>query len=193
MPRFGETVYARIRSALFDKEESLMDVNFFVTRLTHGARVIEALVQNVPREQSRWRPAPGKWSILEVVNHLYDEERLDFRARLEMTLKDPKEPWPPIDPPGWVIQHKYNDGELKDALSLFLHEREMSIEWLSGLSDPDWHASHKHPQLGEITAGSLLASWAAHDLLHVRQIARVQWEYTAVRGQPHDVDYAGNW
>ena len=60
------------------------------------------LVSGLSLEQARWKPSLDKWSILEVVNHLYDEEREDFRQRLSLVLADPMQPWPPIDPRTWV-------------------------------------------------------------------------------------------
>ena len=74
--------------------------------------VFKYLFQSVSDEQARWKPDEGRWSILEVINHLYDEEREDFRKRLELVLKNPEEQWPPIDPEGWVVQRKYNQRNL---------------------------------------------------------------------------------
>jgi hypothetical protein len=42
-----------------------------------------------------------------------------------------------------------------------------------------------------MAAGDLLASWVAHDLLHVRQIARLRYEYVRKLAAPYGVDYAG--
>jgi len=53
-----------------------------------GANIFKGLTKDINTELAIWKPAPDKWSILEVVNHLYDEEREDFRQRLELVLKD---------------------------------------------------------------------------------------------------------
>lgn len=44
-----------------------------------------------------------------------------------------------------------------------------------------------------MTAGDMFASWIVHDLLHIRQLNKIQWLYTTDRLQPHQVDYAGPW
>ena len=51
--------------------------------------VFKYLYQSVSNEQARWKPGKDRWSILEVINHLFDEEREDFRncARLKASLK----------------------------------------------------------------------------------------------------------
>ena len=74
-----------------------------------NAERIRALAAGVAPDAARWKPDPETWSILEVVNHLYDEERLDFRVRLDTILHRPEEPWPRIDPQGWVTERRYND------------------------------------------------------------------------------------
>ena len=37
--------------------------------------VFKYLFQSVTHEQARWKPGEDRWSMLEVINHLYDEER----------------------------------------------------------------------------------------------------------------------
>jgi hypothetical protein len=148
--------------------------------------------QGVSERQARWRPAPDSWSILEVVNHLLDEEREDFRVRLDYTLHRPGEPWPPIDPQGWVTERKYNEQDLEASLSGFLSEREASLVWLRGLSAPNWQTAYES-SFGPISAGELFASWVAHDLLHMRQLVELHWAFTTAALEPYGVGYAGAW
>lgn len=169
-----------------------MNLIYYIDRLSGNVSVFENLVRGVADEQARWKPSPDKWSILEVVNHLYDEERDDFRSRLDSVLHDPKKPWPPIDPPGWAKDRKYNERELNESLERFLGERRRSVEWLKELKEPRLENSYEHP-LRVIRAGDLLASWVAHDFLHVRQLARLHWEYLNFISKPFDTKYAGKW
>ena len=52
-----------------------MDVRQIVARMEENAQVILHLAAGVSQEQARWRPTPDDWSLLEVINHFYDEER----------------------------------------------------------------------------------------------------------------------
>ena len=63
-----------------------MHGSYFTGQLTSNAGRFEALVQGVSEAQARWKPDAETWSILEIVNPLYDEEREDFRARLDNIL-----------------------------------------------------------------------------------------------------------
>lgn len=168
-----------------------MDVSYYSTRLAAQAEVIERLARGVPAAQARWKPAPTEWSILEVVCHLYDEEREDFRTRVRLTLQDPSLDWPPIDPQGWPEARRYNERDLAEQLSAFLSERQASLEWVRSLADANWDAAHRHPSGFKIRAGDLLAAWAAHDLLHVRQLADLHRLYLAQVAAPYSTRYAG--
>jgi len=156
------------------------------------AERIRVLVQGVSSDQARWKPDDISWSILEVIGHLYDEERLDFRVRLDFMLHRPGEPWPAINPQGWVQEHRYNEEELQELLGGFLAAREDSVRWLRGLLSPNWEAVYEAP-FGQIRAGDLLAAWVAHDLLHMRQLVELHWGYLVKEVEPYQVVYAGEW
>ena len=169
-----------------------MNMNRLLSQMMEDAERVRALAQGVSDRQARWKPDPDTWSILEVVNHLLDEERHDFRVRLDYTLHRPGEPWPPIDPGGWVTERAYNQRDLGASLAQFLSERKASIAWLRALSTPDWDATYEAPW-GLIRAGDLFASWVAHDLLHLRQLVELHWAHATTELSPYRPDYAGEW
>jgi len=160
--------------------------------LAHGVEIVRQLVAGVSPAEARLKPTPETWSILEVVCHLYDEEREDFRPRLDIALHRPEEKWPKIDPAGWVTTRKYNDRDLVQALDGLLTERESSLTWLHGLSEPNWEAEYAAP-FGPIKAGDLLASWVAHDNLHTRQLVELRRSRLLGMVAPYRVKYAGDW
>src|ERR1051325_2728491 len=162
-----------------------MDTDRIILRLERFPQVLQALVAGLSVEEVRWKPPPGAWSILEVVCHLGDEEVDDFRARVFSTLRDPADPWPSIDPERVASERRYNEQDLAGAAERFVTERRRSIEVLRALADPDWSRAYVHPKAGPIAAGDVLASWAAHDALHLRQIAKRLWELAGRDGAPY--------
>ena len=127
---------------------------------------------------------------MEVVNHLYDEEKDDFRKRLDLTLHKPEEEWPGIDPQGWVIAHEYSTKDFHQSVKNFFDERAKSIQWLNNLSVPEWDTLHQHQILGPLSAADLLAAWAAHDYLHLKQISELQAGYLNILARPYSTKYA---
>jgi hypothetical protein len=123
---------------------------------------------------------------------LLDEEREDFRPRLDLILHHPGELWPPIDPGGWVTSRYYNTRDLGETAVALAAERAASVAWLRGLEAPHWAAAQEMPW-GTIRAGDLLASWVAHDLLHMRQLVELFYAYAIAQQAPYSVRYAGEW
>lgn len=169
-----------------------MDYEYLTHQLSENARRMAALVSGTSPDEARWKPSPESWSLLEVVNHQLDEEREDFRVRLDIILHHPEWQAPPINPEGWVVERQYNQRELTESLQGFLDERQKSMEWLESLSDPDWEKVYKAP-FGEIRAGDMLAAWVTHDQLHMRQIVEIQRAYVEVKARPYSLEYAGKW
>jgi hypothetical protein len=167
-----------------------MNLDFIIGRMTSNIDAISGLAGGLGDDQYRWRPAPGKWSIQEVLCHLYDEEQFDFRPRIDVTLHHPDEQWPPWDPEVLVTERKYNDQDPAETLAGWIEERRRSIEWLIGLSRPDWDKSYTHPKFGVLRTGDLLAAWLAHDFLHIGQLGRLHVAYIGHDCRPFHTKYA---
>jgi hypothetical protein len=168
-----------------------MDLQFILQNMRGNAQRIRLMVEGVAAEQAAWRPDPESWSILEVVNHLADEEVEDFGARLKALLYPQEHKWPAIEPQGWVTQRKYNERDLVESLARFLQAREASLRWLERLDQRvDWGAELAY-RGRSLRAGDILVAWPAHDLLHLRQLVELHYAYLRLRGEPYGVDYAG--
>ncbi|MEO6709247.1 MAG: DinB family protein [Planctomycetota bacterium] len=170
-----------------------LDVAVAADRLERGPMLVSALALRLPAEQMRWKQAPEQWSLLEVLNHLADEEVSDFRDRIERTLRDPAEAWPSIDPQAWATERRYNERDPAQSLQRFLAERQASLDWLRGLKGAKWANEYLHPKVGPISARMLLANWIAHDLLHTRQMLRLHHAWLTLQAAPDELDYAGKW
>ena len=169
-----------------------MNMQALIRPLEVHATAIKELIEGVNEDQARWKPDPASWSVLEVINHLYDEEREDFRTRLDIILHRPHETAPPIDPQGWVVSRRYNEKDLRISTANFLAERTYSVEWLRGLDSPDFD-SFVEGKFGRMSAGDMFAAWVAHDLLHLRQLIELKFLYDLEFLSPYKPDYAGDW
>lgn len=167
-----------------------MNPNQMIDALECTGRALLALAASATPEEMRLRPAAGKWSMLEILCHLIDEERDDFRLRVRSTLEDPARSWPPIHPEDWARDRDYNARPAAAMRDEFERERAISMAWLRGLRAPDWEQHRVHPSLGPLRAGDLLASWVAHDVLHLRQMAAARVAHLETVSAPYSTRYA---
>jgi hypothetical protein len=169
-----------------------MEFKTLYQELVNSTEMIRALLAGVGEEEARMRPSRGAWSILEVVCHLHDEEREDFREHLDFILHRQEEEWHPIAPTAWVKLRKYNERDFKTMQRRFFDEREKSLAWLKSLKKADWRINYKS-KWGTMTAGDMFASWVAHDNLHIRQLVELRRARIEKITKPHRIRYAGDW
>jgi uncharacterized damage-inducible protein DinB len=171
----------------------MINIEEILRQFTSNAQAVRALVQTISDEQAQWKPNPETWSMKEVMEHVYNEERIDFRKHLKEILSDPPQPW------GKFRHEEYVSVEsCRQALEGFLMEREASIAWLMALESSDWDRASKAsfgPAGDELVlrAGDVLVSWVAHDFLHIRQMNELLYAWNEKQASPYSVQYAGGW
>ena len=169
-----------------------MEFDNFHLELENSTEMIRALLLGITQDEAKIKPYPESWSILEVVCHLCDEEREDFREHLDFILHRQNEEWHSIDPEGWVLERKYNEQNLIEMQKKFFAERQTSLEWLQSLSEADWETTYTS-QFGSMRAGDMLASWIAHDNLHIRQLVELRRLKIENLTKQYNIEYAGDW
>jgi uncharacterized damage-inducible protein DinB len=160
--------------------------------MVNSTEIIRAMTANVSQAEAQARPAPEAWSILEVICHLYDVEREDFREHLDFILHRQTEEWHVIDPQEWVASRKYNEQNFEEAKIRFFEERRKSMDWLIDLAGADWETTYTS-EGGSASAGEMFACWVAHDNLHIRQFAELKRFHIEKITRPYDIGYAGDW
>ena len=170
----------------------MFDPVFIINKLENNGKEFAVAMAGLSKEEIAWKPAPEKWCLLEVVCHLHDEEREDFRARLKQVLDDPQKPFASIDPVKWVTERNYMEQDFEYMLSQFLTERGESLKWLRQLKEPKWDNAYVHPKFGPLSAKFLLSNWLTHDYLHFRQILKLKYDFLKFSSE-QNLDYAGNW
>src|SRR5580692_5540156 len=142
-----------------------------IALLTRTPAALDALLRGLPDPWIRANEGENTWSAFDVVGHLIHCERTDWMPRARIILEfGETRPFDPFDRWGHVqaVEGK-SVGELLDDLA---RERAANLDELRGwnLTDGDLAKRGRHPALGTITLGALLAAWAAHDLNHLHQI-----------------------
>jgi hypothetical protein len=169
-----------------------MKLESVISEFTNNGRVFADLLTLTNSSEILYRPAPGKWNLLEIACHLLDEERFDFRARMKHVMDNPDEEMEPIDPQGWVISHSYSDKDFAAVHKDFLVERENSVQWLVSLTNEDLEKKLEHKIFGTVTVRHFMLNWLAHDYLHIRQIVALKYSFLK-NNTGADLRYAGDW
>ena len=169
-----------------------MEYKALYLELVNSTEMIRALIKDIGQEQAQAKPDAKSWSILEVVCHLHDEEREDFREHLDFILHRQNEDWHVIDPQAWIMERKYNEQNLIEMQEKFFAERKQSLEWLNTVSHVDWSITYTS-EYGSVSASEMLSCWIAHDNLHIRQLVELRRKHIEHITNPDDLQYAGDW
>lgn len=148
------------------------------------------LLEGVPDSMLRARETEARWSPLEILAHLLDEEMEDFRPRAQAAAVRGRIE-KPIDPSRWVVERAYNSKDPAVVLGDFATERNRSCEWLRSLDVSVLDRSLEHAQLGTMRCGDFVAAWRMHDILHLRQLATALAVLGARELAGWRIDYAG--
>ena len=167
-------------------------MDFVIEQLQQSKTVLNDLLRDIKEDMFLWKQTPEKWCLLEIVCHLYDEEREDFKFRTQWVLNKPGETPPPFNPVIWVTERNYIEQNYNQVLNKFINEREQSITWLNALKNPKWGNYYVHPKKGNLTAKFFLTNWLAHDYLHIRQITKLKFDYLEHQSDAN-IAYAGTW
>jgi DinB superfamily len=154
--------------------------------------MIRALLSGITQEEAQIKPNPESWSILEVIYHLHDLEREDFREHLDFILHRQNEEWHVIDSQRSVTERNYNDQDFQAMQEKFFAERQKSLDWLVEMSNSDWDITYTS-QYGSVSAAEMYSCWVAHDNLHLRQLVELRRHRIEAMTKPYPIEYAGDW
>jgi DinB superfamily len=133
-----------------------------LAKLLRGLRVAKA----------RKRPAPGKWSIAEIVAHIADTE-LVGGYRIRAVLGEPGTQIIGFDQDVWVTALHYDKRDLKKSFEQYRSLREANLALLRTLSPEQWKHHGMHSERGKETVETVVRMFAGHDLNHIDQIERI--------------------
>ena len=167
-------------------------MNYIFQQLEKNKKLFYKLLHGLSGNIYLWKPSENQWCMLEIVCHLYDEEREDFRKRIQCIWEAPAAAPPPLNPVAYVKERNYMGQNYEKMLQKFMEERQQSLDWLESLENPNWKAAFEYPPLQSRTAHFYLANWLAHDYLHIRQITRLKYDYLE-QFTKENLAYAGTW
>jgi hypothetical protein len=133
---------------------------------------LKKLTAKVPRKATLRAPAPGKWSVAEIVNHLAEGE-IVFAYRLRMILGKNGTPIQAYNQVAWARNAKMVKQDLRTSLELFRVLRENNIRLLKAIPKKMWDYHGMHQERGRETVARMVQLYAGHDVNHLVQIEKI--------------------
>ena len=131
--------------------------------------ILRSLMSELTDDDARWKPAPDRFSVAEVLAHLSHSEGHCYRMRLDRFLAETRPTFEPDD--AQMYLDLYRDADPEDAFDHFEEQREINVAYRDLPSEAGRRVALH--QEAEITLNQMLHEWALHDLGHIRQIAEL--------------------
>jgi hypothetical protein len=135
---------------------------------------LDGLLRGMPEFWTHHNEGGRTWCVFDVLGHLIHAERADWIPRAKWILQfGDSQPLAPFDRSGH--QEAIRGKTLALLLDEFERARSASLTELRAMSlqPADFERFGRHPSLGAVTLAQLISTWAAHDLNHLHQIARI--------------------
>lgn len=152
----------------------IYDLSNAVAVLARTPHTLRAMLSGLSPAWTDATEGGDSWSPYTIVGHLLHGERTDWipRARIILAQGDTRR-FAPYD--RFAQFHESQGRSLDDLLDELERRRAENLATLAGwsLSESQLELVGEHPEFGPVTLRQLLATWVAHDLGHVAQVARV--------------------
>jgi hypothetical protein len=130
------------------------------------------LIAGLSAQQLTFRPTDEKWSIVEILAHLGEDE-LATSWRYRQMIEHDGCSLSGFDQDLWARLGTYAVWDAGEALELFRLLRSANLRMLASLSPEQWEHSGEHTERGRLTVADLARHMAAHDINHIQQIERL--------------------
>jgi hypothetical protein len=136
------------------------------------AKKLGRLIEGVPTAKLRKRPAPGKWSVAEILAHLADSE-IVRGWRMRQILGAPGIQLQAFDQDAWAAAGHYEKRNPRKSLELFRTLREANLALLKSLTPEQWKHHGMHAERGVESIEHITRMMAGHDVNHTGQVERI--------------------
>lgn len=133
---------------------------------------LRRLVRGLSSTRLKRRPAPGKWSIAEILAHLADTELVGGH-RIRTILGAPGAKVQAFDQDDWAKSMRYREQDARMSLEAFCVLRQRNLALLRSLSPRQWKQYGMHQERGKETVARITEMFAGHDVNHLKQVERL--------------------
>ena len=134
---------------------------------------LRRLVRGLTEKQLAKRPAPGKWSIREIVAHLADGEVI-LGSRYRLIGAHDRPPIAGYDQDAFVEKLGVASAATADLIDDFAMARAVNLGLLERLPGAAWDRVGLHAERGEESIRKMVHMYAGHDRHHLLQIETIR-------------------
>jgi hypothetical protein len=138
-----------------------------------GPEILDKAIAGVSDEESKFVPAPGKWTIRQIARHLTDTE-IVVGMRLRQMIAEDRPLMAVFDQDLWADRLHYNNCDAFDSARKFRVLREDMTDALTPLPAAAFERVGLHPERGACTLGEWVSRFGTHVEKHAEQIQRIR-------------------
>jgi hypothetical protein len=154
----------------------MSDLSDLLERFRRGAELVAVTMTGAAGPELDFTPAPGAWSMRQIVSHLADSE-IVATTRLRSILAEERPRLEAYDQNAWAANLDYNKRKTSQALETFRRIRGENYELLKELPESAFERIGVHSKLGEVTLLRMLQLFAEHAENHAQQLRTRRNEY----------------
>jgi len=151
-------------------------------RFRRGPEVLAVVLTGVFGEEEDYCPAPGKWSIRQIIAHLADAEMV-MAHRMRQVIAEANPTLVAFDQDAWTANLDYGRRKPKQSLEAFRRVRAENHELLKDLPAAAFERSGTHTERGPLTLHQIVEYAAQHAESHARQLQQIRDAYKQAKGK----------
>ena len=156
----------------------MSDIPALLERLRRGPEVLAMVLTGVYGEEEDFIPAPGKWSVRQIVAHIADAEMVGAH-RMRQVIAEDNPTLVAFDQDKWTQKLDYAKRKPKQSLETFRRVRAENYELLKDLPPAAFQRTGNHTERGPVTLLSLVEGYADHAESHARHLMELREQYKA--------------
>jgi hypothetical protein len=150
-------------------------------RFRRAPEVLAVVLTGVFGDEIDFTPAPGKWSIRQIIAHLADSEMVGAH-RFRQVIAETNPTLVAWDQNAWAQNLDYARRLPKNSLDTFRRVRAENYDLLKALPESVYERGGTHTERGPLTLRQLLDIYAEHAESHARQVQTIREEYKKTKG-----------